>query len=153
LKRVEGVNFGNIYCRTSLLGNIKSEKPENMTWQQYAVFLLESLGLYAPEVRDHYYRKIRKFIEWYEKHGWNKYMIPDEMDRKLESQKKVPSWRRIARAIERNDFWMGRLSFGQTKSDKEMLFRLKEKYGKNLIKPENTNSIHLKRIAKELNDE
>jgi len=48
---------------------------------------------------------------------------------------------------------MGRLSFGQTKSDKEMLFRLKEKYGKNLIKPENTNSIHLKRIAKELNDE
>jgi len=80
-------------------------------------------------------------------------MIPDEMDRKLESQKKVPSWRRIARAIERNDFWMGRLSFGQTKSDKEMLFRLKEKYGKNLIKPENTNSIHLKRIAKELNDE
>ncbi|MBT9150688.1 MAG: Sulfate adenylyltransferase subunit 2 [candidate division WS2 bacterium] len=153
LNRVEGVNFGNIYCRTSLLGNIKSEKPASMTWQQYAVFLLESLGLYVPEVRDHYYRKIKKFIEWYEQHGWNRHMIPDYADKKLESQKKLPSWRRIARAIERNDFWMGRLSFGQTKSDVELLHTLKNRYGTNLIKAENTNSKHLKRIAEEMNDD
>ncbi|WP_036830681.1 DUF3440 domain-containing protein, partial [Photobacterium sanctipauli] len=49
LNRVHGVNFANIYARSSLLGNIKSEKPEGMSWEQYAVFLLESLGLYAPE--------------------------------------------------------------------------------------------------------
>lgn len=88
LQRVEGANFGNIYARTSLLGNIKSEKPENITWQQYSVFLLESLGLYAPELRDHYYRKIKKFIDWYDKKGIKVSEIPDMADKKLESSKK-----------------------------------------------------------------
>lgn len=152
LQRMAGVNFGNIYARTSLLGNIKSEKPEHMTWQEYSVFLLESLGLYAPELRDHYYRKIKKFLEWYEKNeGVSVEDIPDTADKKLESQKKVASWRRIARAIERNDFWMSRLSFGETKSDKELLKEMKKKYKSNLIKEENTNSKPLKRVAKELN--
>lgn len=153
LRRVEGVNFGNIYCRTSLLGNIKSEKPDSMTWQQYAVFLLESLGLYAPELRDHYYRKIKTFLNWYEKQGIKLEDIPDEADLKLESAKKVPSWRRIARAIERNDFWLGRLSFGETKSDVELLFELKKKYRTNLIKPENTNSKKLKQYAEAIQNE
>lgn len=152
LQRMAGVNFGNIYARTSLLGNIKSEKPEHMTWQEYSVFLLESLGLYAPELRDHYYRKIKKFLEWYEdKEGILVKDIPDTADKKLESSKKVPSWRRIARAIERNDFWMSRLSFGETKSDKELLKEMKKKYRGNLIKEENTDSKPLKRVAKELN--
>ena len=66
LQRVHGVNFGNIYCRTSVLGMIKTEKPNGMTWQEYTVFLLESLGLYVPELRDHYYHKIKAFFKWYE---------------------------------------------------------------------------------------
>ena len=41
-----GVNFGNIYCKTTALGNIKSCKPDFMTWQEYTVFLLESIGIY-----------------------------------------------------------------------------------------------------------
>ena len=152
LQRLAGVNFGNIYARTSLLGNIKSEKPEHMTWQEYSVFLLESLGLYAPELRDHYVRKIQKFLTWHEEHDGVKIEdIPDTADKKLESQKKVASWRRVARAIERNDFWMSRLSFGETKRDKELLLEMKEKYKGNLIKEENTNSKPLKRVAKELN--
>lgn len=150
LNRVEGVNFGNIYARTSLLGNIKSEKPDHMSWQQYSIFLLESLGLYAPELRDHYYRKIKKFIDWWDKNGISLENIPDEADSKLESSKKTPSWRRVGRAIERNDFWLSRLSFGETKSDVELLKQMKEKYRSNLIKKENTNSRPLKRIAKEL---
>lgn len=149
LNRVEGVNFGNIYCRTSLLGNLKSEKPENLTWEQYAVFLLESLGLYAPEVRDHYYSKIKKFIQYYENEGITLENIPDTADKKLESSKKIASWRRIARAIERNDFWMGRLSFGETKSDVEKLYKLKEKY-KNIIFAKDTDSKPLKRIAEKM---
>lgn len=153
LNRVHGVNFGNIYARTSLLGNINSEKPEGMTWEQYTVFLLESLRLYAPELEEHYYKKIKTFMEWYEKHEGIKLSdIPDEADKKLESAKKVASWRRIARAIERNDFWMKRLSFGQTKSDVKKLFELKKKY-KNIIRGENTNDKHLKRIAKQLKEE
>ena len=153
LNRVHGVNFGNIYARSSLLGNIKSEKPDSMTWEQYAVFLLESIGLYAPELRDHYYRKIKTFMDWYEKQeGVRLEDIPDEADKKLESAKKVASWRRIARAIERNDFWMKRLSFSQTKSDVERLHQLKEKY-RNIIFAKDTNDKHLKQIAEELNDD
>lgn len=152
LQRMAGVNFGNIYARTSLLGNINSEKPEHMTWQEYSVFLLESLGLYAPELRDHYYRKIRKFLDWYDKTDNIRVCdVPDFADKKLESSKKVPSWRRVARAIERNDFWMGRLGFGETKSDKKLLVEMRLKYKSNLIKEENTNSKPLKRVAKELN--
>ena len=152
LQRMAGVNFGNIYARTSLLGNINSEKPEHMTWQEYSVFLLESLGLYAPELRDHYYRKIREFLDWYDKtENIRVCDVPDFADKKLESSKKVPSWRRVARAIERNDFWMGRLGFGETKSDKKLLVEMRLKYKSNLIKEENTNSKPLKRVAKELN--
>ena len=151
LNRVHGVNFGNIYARSSLLGNIKSEKPETMTWEQYAVFLLESLGLYAPELRDHYYKKIKTFMKWYEEHeGVSLADIPDEADKKLESAKKVASWRRIARAIERNDFWMKRLSFSQTKNDVERLFELKKKYA-NIIYAKYTDDKHLKQVAEQLN--
>lgn len=153
LNRVHGVNFGNIYCRTSLLGNMKSEKPEGMTWEQYAVWLLESLGLYAPELEEHYYRKIKTFMKWYdEKEGVQVSAYPDEADKKLESKKKVASWRRIAKAIERNDFWMKRLSFGQTKSDVNKLFELKKKY-RNIIYGKDTNDKHLKRVAQRLNEE
>lgn len=150
LNRVEGVNFGNIYCRTSLLGNIKSEKPNSMTWEQYAVFLLESLGLYAPEVRDHYYSKIKKFLKWFdEKEGVKLEDIPDEADKKLESAKKVASWRRIARAIEKNDFWMTRLSFGETKSDVKKLFELKKRY-RNIIHGQDTDNKKLRQYAEEM---
>lgn len=151
LNRVHGVNFGNIYCRTSLLGNIKTEKPDDMTWEQYSVYLLETLGLYAPELRDHYYNKIKTFLQWYkEKEGIDK--INDEEDKKLESAKKIASWRRIARAIERNDFWMARLSFGETKSDVERLFELKKKY-KDLIYGKDTDSKALKKYADEYKGE
>ena len=151
LNRVEGVNFGNIYCRTSLLGNIESEKPENISWEQYAVFLLESIGLYAPEVRDHYHKKICTFLDWYKKEGIEIKDIPDEDDKKLEAAKKVASWRRIARAIEKNDFWMTRLSFGETKSDVERLFEMKKKY-RNIIRPEDATSKGLRKIVDRLKE-
>lgn len=152
LNRVEGVNFGNIYCRTSLLGNIRSEKPDGINWEQYAIFLLESIGLYAPEVRDHYHTKIKTFMDWYEKDGLKPEDIQDEADKKMESAKKVASWRRIARAIEKNDFWMSRLSFGETKKDVKRLFELKKKYH-NIIRPQDTDSKKLRRVAEQLEEE
>ena len=89
-----------------------------MEWEQYTVFLLESIGLYNRELMLHYYGKIRKFIRWFEKtEGITIADIPGEADKKLEQQRKAISWRRIARAIEKNDFYMKRLSFAQTKSD------------------------------------
>ena len=150
LNRVHGANFGNIYCRTSLLGNMKSEKPRHLTWEQYTVFLLESLGLYCPELRDHYVKKIRKFLIWFEKHeGLSIKDIPEEADKKLESAKKAASWRRIARAIEKNDFWMKRLSFSQTKSDVQRIIELKKKYT-NLLS-EDVEDKQLKNIAAMIN--
>ena len=129
LNRVHGVNFANIYARTSLLGNIKSEKPIRMTWQQYTVWLLETIGLHTPELENHYFKKIETFIKWYdEKEGLKVENYPDEADSKLESRKKVASWRRIAKAIEKNDFWMTRLSFGQSKSDKKKQIEMQKQY-------------------------
>lgn len=144
LNRVNGVNFGNIYARTSALGNLKSMKPDHLNWEQYAVFLLESIGIYNKELMNHYVEKIDKFMKWYEeKEGVSLLDIPNEADKKEEAQKKAISWRRIAKAIERNDFYMKRLSFSQTKSDEERLKNLVNKYD-NLLSPNATNDKHLK---------
>ena len=153
LKRVAGVNFGNIYCRTSALGNITSEKPKHMTWQEWALYLLESIGIYNKKLEKHYAIKIRKFFKfWEEKCGCPIEMVEDEADKKMESLKIVPSWRRVARALERNDFFLTRLSFGETKSD---LHYLKEMiYGCNNLYDENsTDSKPLKRLYNKVKEE
>jgi hypothetical protein len=67
----------------------------------------------------------------------------------MESAKKAASWRRIARAIEKNDFWMSRLSFGETKKDVQRLFELKKKYA-SIIRPQDTDNKWLRRIAQEM---
>lgn len=100
-----------------------------MTWEEYTVFLLESIGIYNSDLMLHYYRKIRKFAYWYKKRdNIDMSDIPNEADSKLETQKKVISWRRIARSIEKNDFYMKRLCFTQTKTDDEELRRLIHKW-------------------------
>jgi predicted phosphoadenosine phosphosulfate sulfurtransferase len=153
LKRVAGVNFGNIYCRTSALGNIKSEKPAHLTWQEWALYLLESIGIYNKKLEKHYATKIRKFFKyWEEKCGCTLDMVEDEADKKMESLKIVPSWRRVARALERNDFFLTRLSFGETKSDLQYLKDMI--YGCNNLYDENsTDSKPLKRLYKKAKEE
>ena len=153
LKRVAGVNFGNIYCRTSALGNIKSEKPEHLTWQEWALYLLESIGIYNRKLEKHYAIKIKKFFTyWAEKCGCTLDMIEDEADKKMESLKIVPSWRRVARALERNDFFLTRLSFGETKSDLQYLKDMI--YGCNNLYDENsTDSKPLKRLYNKVKEE
>jgi predicted phosphoadenosine phosphosulfate sulfurtransferase len=157
LNRVSGVNFGNIYARTSLLGEIESEKPEHLSWEEYTVFLLESVGLYCPELRDHYTEKIVTYLEWYEdteydETGWTEQMgfddIPDEHPNDLPKQK-YPSWERIAWAIERNDFWMKRLGFSQTKGGKEKLEHMRDEYGETLLDTDATDDKHLKEWQEE----
>ncbi len=107
-----------------------------MNWQEYAVFLLESIGIYNSDLMSHYYRKIKKFMIWYQnKFGVTLEDIPDTADCKLENQKKTISWRRIARAIEKNDFYLRRLSFTQTKNDDEKLMKLIHKWD-NLLNDE-----------------
>ena len=121
-----------------------------MSWQQYAVFLLESIGIYNKDLMSHYYKKIKKFMIWYKnKYGIDLKDIPDIADCKLESQKKAISWRRIARAIEKNDFYLRRLSFAQTKNDEKQLMELIHKWDNLLNKTTQTDDKFLKKIIGE----
>ena len=145
-----GVNFGNIYCKSTALGNIKSCKPEFMSWQQYTIFLLESIGIYNRDLMMHYYRKIKKFMLWHKnKYGVAFEDIPDAADCKLENQKKVISWRRIARAVEKNDFYLKRLSFAQTKNDDKELLELIHKWDNLLNKNTRTDDKTLQKVIEQ----
>lgn len=123
LQRVEGVNFGAIYCRTSLLGNLTSMKPDHLTWQQYTIFLLESIGIYEPLIMRRYYEKIKYYMLWCEKNLGIPYgKMPDA------GKGKSVSWQTVARAIEKNDFYMTYLDFGYDKAGDELLIKLREKH-------------------------
>ena len=151
LNRVNGVNFGNIYCKTTALGNIKSCKPDFMSWQEYTIFLLESIGIYNEDLMRHYYKKIKKFMIWHKtKYGIEVEDIPDTAELKLENQRKAISWRRIARAIEKNDFYMRRLSFAQTKNDDQELHKLIHKWDNLLSKKTRTDDKGLQKIIEDL---
>lgn len=124
VSRVSGANFGNIYCGTHLLGHRRTILPEGHTWKSYTEFLLETLPRYEAEW---YRRKFKVFLEWWAKHGYPE--IPDAADPKLEAQKKVPSWRRLAKCILKNDRLCKSLSFAQTKNQYQKYLELKELYG------------------------
>lgn len=113
--RVNGANSGALYAQESgnILGRIKISKPEGHSWQSFAVLLLESL---PPKSQDHFRDKITVFLKWYQDRGYPN-GIPDEATTEQEASKKVPSWRRICKALLRNDYWCKGLSFTMTKSD------------------------------------
>lgn len=121
-----------------------------MTWQEYSIFLLESIGIYNKDLMLHYYKKIKKFMIWHKVElGIKLEDIPDTADKKLESQKKAISWRRIARAIEKNDFYLRRLSFTQTKNDDKELERLIHKWDNLLNNTTKTDDKTLQKIIQE----
>ncbi len=121
-----------------------------MTWQEYSIFLLESIGIYNKDLMLHYYRKIKKFILWHKnKYGVDVKKIPDFTDCKLENQRKAISWRRIARAIEKNDFYLRRLSFAQTKNDDQQLQELIHKWDNLLNDTTRTDDKTLQKIIQE----
>ena len=126
LMRVEGVNFGNIYAGSLALGNKKLHKPEHMTYEEYSCFLLETIGMSNTELMKHYIIKIQRFIDYHKNDGYN--IIPDFQDKKLETKKVVPSWRRICKMLIKNDFYATSLSYSQTKEDDERLERILKKW-------------------------
>lgn len=114
VKRVNGANQGSLYSQETgnILGRIKITKPEGHTWESYAKLLLASM---PEKTREHFENKISVFLKWYQDRGY-KFGIPDEGDINDEADKKIPSWRRICKALLRNDYWCKGLSFTQTKS-------------------------------------
>ena len=134
VNRVSGTNFGNIYCKTSLLGHNGSEKPNHLSWQEYAIFLLESIGMYSPTLTKHYVRKIKIYFKYY-KDNYNldikdipDYRVPEET--KLHG--KGIHWKKIAKCLERNDFACTSLSYGLTSTDIEDAKILKQQWQESL---------------------
>ncbi len=117
--RVSGVNFGSIYSKTAILGRRKVVLPNGLTWKQYVNLLLESMPVIT---RSHYEKKIRTFVSWWNNHGFPFDLIPDESNLKLENAGKVPSWRRIAKCIVKNDWWCRSIGFCQTKKTYDELY-------------------------------
>lgn len=112
--RVAGANSGALYARESgnINGTIRVEKPPGHTWQSFAHMLLQSM---PPKTQDHYEDKIAVFLKWWCDRGYPN-GIPDEAAAEDEASRRVPSWRRICKALLRNDYWCKGLSFTQTKS-------------------------------------
>jgi predicted phosphoadenosine phosphosulfate sulfurtransferase len=140
VNRVSGTNFGNIYCKTSLLGHHGSEKPEHLSWQEYAVFLLESIGLYSPTLMKHYVRKLKIFFKYhYDNYNIEIKDIPDFRSPKESKERgKGIHWKRIARCLEKNDFACTSLSYGLTVPDIEDAKKLRIEWEDALGIPENT---------------
>jgi len=114
LTRVAGANQGALYAKESgdILGNLKITKPSGHTWKSFAHLVLDTL---PPRTSEHYKNKIAVFLKWWADRGYPN-GIPDYADVKDEASKKVPSWRRICKALLRNDYWCKGLSFSQHKS-------------------------------------
>jgi predicted phosphoadenosine phosphosulfate sulfurtransferase len=113
--RVNGANSGALYAQESgnILGRLKITKPDGHTWESFAKLIMETL---PPRSKEHFENKILVFLKWWSDRGYPN-GIPDCADTKLEADRKVPSWRRICKALLRNDYWCKGLSFSQTKSE------------------------------------
>jgi predicted phosphoadenosine phosphosulfate sulfurtransferase len=119
--RVNGANSGALYAQESgnILGNLKITKPEGHTWESFAMLLLSSM---PTKTAEHFKDKIAVFIHWWQQRGYPN-GIPDEVDPKIEAAKDAPSWRRVCKALLRNDYWCKGLSFSQHKSESYMRYR------------------------------
>lgn len=122
VNRVEGANFGNRYSETnrSVFANFRMNLPEGHTYKSYTHFLLDTM---PPYLKEHYLKKINKFLEYWRKHGYEE-DIPEISDSTLEAQRKAPSWRRICKVLLKNDYWCRGLSFAQTKGEMEKQLNL-----------------------------
>lgn len=131
VNRVSGANFGSLYSKTSLLGYSKTKKPAHMSWQEYVIFLLESYGLYTPILRDHYYRKFKILMAYYEK---NFQMtiddIPEEASKKEweKNERLWHNWKALARVLEKNDFALVTRQYSLTKIDEQELYHLYDEF-------------------------
>lgn len=109
--RVNGANSGALYIQESgnMTGYNKITLPPGHTWRSFSELLLRSL---PEQTQKHFRAKIDVFRKWHMDRGYPE-GIPDAEDSRLESKRLVPSWRRIAKAILRNDYWCKGLGFSQ----------------------------------------
>ena len=134
VERVEGCNFGAKFSKKQgkIVGYYSFDLPEGYTYKSYSKYLLKTM---PPNLEKHYRQRIFQFLNWWRKNRKRAGVkrIYDFADKKLESQKKVPSWRRICKVLIKNDYWCRGLSFGQNKSLTQDYVTLYEDYLKNGI--------------------
>ncbi|HFK4418743.1 TPA: DUF3440 domain-containing protein [Vibrio parahaemolyticus] len=127
--RVEGCNFGARYSQSQgrILGYYSFELPQGYTYRQYSKYLLNSM---PPHMARHYRQRIFQFLQWWRRNGKAQgiLQIPDYADKRLEAQKRVPSWRRICKVLIKNDYWCRGLSFGQNKKLTQQYVDLYQQY-------------------------
>lgn len=125
--RVNGANSGSLYSRDNgnILGNRSITLPKGHTWQSFSNFLLDTM---PKKTAEHYKTKIAVYIKWYMNRGYVD-GIHDEVDKQMEKQNDVPSWRRICQTLLRNDYWCKGLGFSPTKQSayNQYLERMKKK--------------------------
>lgn len=139
--RVAGANTGRMYGRDfgNILGNQKVSLPEGHTWKSFAEFLLNSM---PPKTAEHYKSKLARYINWYMERGYPG-GLPDFADSDLESRDLVGSWRRIVKALLKNDYWLKTLGFSPTKSsayEKYLQLMRKKRAEWNLFNEEGSNA-------------
>lgn len=113
--RVNGANQGAMYVQESgnILGYRRISKPPQHTWKSFAELLVGSM---PPKTKEHYQNKIAVFQKWWIERGYPD-GIPDEAPYELEAKREVPSWRRVCKALLRNDYWCKGMSFTQHRSE------------------------------------
>lgn len=113
IARVNGANTGALYIqeRGNIAGYGAVHLPENHTWRSFTNLLLASL---PKSVREHYIKRFRSFITGWQTRGYTE--IPDEAPNILEAKQWAPSWRRMAKALLRNDYWCKGLGQAQPRS-------------------------------------
>lgn len=124
-ERVSGVSSGGVYAGQDNIfyGYRKLLKPAHLCWQEYVLFLLDSM---PEQTAEHYRNKIAVYLRWFEKQGMSD--IPDSQPGDV-GAKDIPSWRRICKVLLNNDYWCRALSFSPTKTShyKRYHERLKNK--------------------------
>jgi predicted phosphoadenosine phosphosulfate sulfurtransferase len=114
VSRVAGANAGALYSRErgNVMGNGKVTKPGEMSWQQFAKFLLDTM---PPSTAEHYRNKIAVWLRWYQNHGYPNAEIPDFQKDDTGQQDKA-SWRRVCKCLLKNDYWCKTIGFSPTKT-------------------------------------
>ena len=95
-----------------MTGARKIDKPDHHTWESFTRLLLATL---PAQLKGHYQERFIKFMTGWTGRGYVN-GIPDEAPNILEKKQWVPSWRRMARVILKNDYWCKSLGFTQPKS-------------------------------------
>ncbi len=110
--RVSGANQGALYVQETgnVMGNIKVTKPPGHTWESFSKMLLDSM---PPSTAENFRNKIAVFLRWYEVRSYAA-GIPDDGPA---NDRTAPSWKRICKALLRNDYWCKGLSFSQHKTE------------------------------------